>query len=245
VSGSRDAKPPRSPLPRALRPVTVPASRIYGMIVAARNRRFDRGQGVQRIDRPVISIGNLTTGGTGKTPIVTWFAREMLAAGHHPAIAMRGYNARPGQLSDEQAEYGELLPDVPVVANPDRVTALREFLPQHPEVDCVLLDDGFQHRQLHRDLDLVLIDAEAGTLRDELLPAGNLREEVGELRRADGVIVTHAKEVDAELAREIERWHGRPPIAWAKHRWKGLHSPLPSGERPGGGGGAVARRATP
>ncbi len=209
-----------------LRPLTVPASRAYGMVIAARNRRFDRGEGVQRIDRPVVSVGNITTGGTGKTPMVAWIARELRDAGHHPVIAMRGYMARSGERSDEEAEYRERLPDVPALANPDRVGALRGFLPQHPEIDCVLLDDGFQHRRLHRDLDLVLIDAGANTLHDELLPAGNLREPCANLARADAVIVTHAQEVDEGLSRAIEQAHGRKPIAWTRHAWKALFSPL-------------------
>ncbi len=210
------------PLPAFLAPLTVPASRVYGWAVERRNARFDRGVDVQAVDRPVISIGNLTTGGVGKTPMVAWLCDQLRKHNHQPVIAMRGYMARPGELSDEQAEYAMRLPDVPVVANPDRVAALRSFLPQNPAIDCVVLDDGFQHRYLKRDLDLVLIDATAGTMSDQLLPAGNLREPLTSLRRADGVIVTHATSVDRGLAREIERYHGSPPLAWTQHVWAGL-----------------------
>jgi tetraacyldisaccharide 4'-kinase len=211
---------PRSPLPAALRPLTVPASRVYAAIIAARNRRYDRGQGITPVDRPVISVGNITTGGTGKTPMVAWIARHLVSAGHRPVIAMRGYKASPRAAGDEHAEYQQVLPDVPVLANPDRIAALREFLPAHPEFDCVILDDGFQHRRLHRDLDLVLIDAQARTLQDDLLPAGHLREPLTSLRRADAVIITHANDIDPILRGEIERWHGRAPLAWSRHRWK-------------------------
>jgi tetraacyldisaccharide 4'-kinase len=189
------------------------------MAIAGRNRRFDRGIGVQRIDRPVVSVGNLTTGGTGKTPMVAWIAQYLARRARKPVIAMRGYKARPGEIGDEEAEYRALLPDVAVLANPDRAAALGDFLPQHPEIDCVVLDDGFQHRRLHRDLDIVLIDATADTLRGELLPAGNLREPVDAMARADAVIVTHATEFDARLADDIERWHGKVPLAWARHVW--------------------------
>ncbi len=200
--------------------------------MAARNRRYDRGAGVQRVDRPVISIGNISTGGTGKTPMVAWIARQLMEAGAEPVIAMRGYAARPGEMSDEQAEYRQVLPDPHVVANPDRATALREFLTEHADVRCVILDDGFQHRQLHRDLDLGLIDATAGTFGDRLLPVGNLREPLEGLARADAVIVTHAGQRDERLEQEIVRHHGVPPIAWARHEWEGLLG-LESDGRPG------------
>jgi tetraacyldisaccharide 4'-kinase len=201
---------------------------LYSTAITSRNRRFDRGEGVQRVDRPVVSVGNITTGGTGKTPMVAWIAQTLLEAGHHPAIAMRGYKAARGEAGDEELEYRSLLPLVPVIANPDRVSALRSFLPQHREIDCVILDDGFQHRRLHRDLDLALIDAKADTLRDELLPAGNLREPPANLSRASAVIITHADDgVDAGLAQEIDRWHGKPPLAWTRHAWTGLFSYIP------------------
>jgi len=214
------------PLPAYLSSLTVPASWLYGAAIAARNRRYDRVGG-QRIGSPVISVGNITTGGTGKTPFVRRLARLLLKHDHRPVIAMRGYGAPPGGVSDEQAEHEELLPQVDVLAWPDRLAALHEHLPQHPDVDCVLLDDGFQHRRLHRDLDLVLIDAMRPALDDRLLPAGSLREPPTSLGRADAVIITHAESVDQPLAERIAAVHGRPPIAWARHDWERLvmHEP--------------------
>jgi tetraacyldisaccharide 4'-kinase len=210
------------PLPGFLSPLTAPASWLYGLAVAARNRKFDRGRGVTSVAVPVVSVGNLTVGGAGKTPMVRWLAEWLRCEGHHPAIAMRGYGARPGEASDEQQEHAARLPEVPVVANPDRASALRSFLPDHPEVSCIILDDGFQHRRLHRDLDLVLIDATRDTLDDRLLPRGLLREPVANLRRADAVIVTRARSADADLAAGIERAHGRAPVAWSRHAWTNL-----------------------
>ncbi len=140
---------------------------------------------------------------------------------------MRGYGARPPAPSDEQAEYAMLLPDVAVVAHGDRVRALRAWLPHHPETDCVLLDDGFQHRRLRRDLDLVLLDATRDSLSDRLLPAGHLREPAKALRRASAVVITRAAAVDPALAEAVARRHGRPPVAWSRHAWTGLllHGP--------------------
>ncbi len=213
------------PLPELLAPLTVPASWLYGLAVRARNARFDRGDAVASVTVPVISVGNVTVGGTGKTPMVTWVTRRLLAAGARPVIAMRGYAARPGGEPDEGDEVMEhrlRLADVPVVADPDRVAALRSFLPEHAAIDCVVLDDGFQHRRLGRDLDLVLIDATRDTMRDRLLPRGWLREPLDGLKRADAVIVTRADGTDERLASAIERRHGRPPLAWSRHAWTGL-----------------------
>ncbi|MCP3902580.1 MAG: tetraacyldisaccharide 4'-kinase [Planctomycetes bacterium] len=209
------------PLPAWLAPLTAPASWAYGVAVARRNHRYDRGEAA-RVARPVISVGNVTAGGAGKTPCVRWIARRLLAEGHRPVIAMRGYGARDGAASDEELEHRERLPEVPVVADPDRTSALRVFLPRHPEVDCVVLDDGFQHRRLHRDLDLVLVDATRDALDGRLLPRGYLREPVSALARADAVLVTRASGVDVALADRIAAYHGRPPLAWSRHEWSGL-----------------------
>ncbi len=211
-----------APLPQLAGALAVPASRLYGLAVAARNRRFDRGLGVESAGRPVASVGNITAGGTGKTPVTAWLARLLLAEGRRPVIAMRGYKAGRGGPSDEQAEYADLLPGVAVVADPDRLSALRSFFTAHPAADCAILDDGFQHRRVRRELDLVLIDATVETLGDRLLPAGRLREPPSSLRRADAVVVTRAEAVDDDLARRIREHHGRPPLAWCRHAWTGL-----------------------
>jgi tetraacyldisaccharide 4'-kinase len=223
----------RGPLPRALAPLALPASWLYGLAVALRNARYDRG-GAQSIGIPVISVGNLSAGGTGKTPMVRWVARQLIALGCAPVVAMRGYAARRGEPSDEEREHREALPAVPVVAHPDRTGALRSFLASHPEMNCAVLDDGFQHRRLKRDLDLVLLDATAGTLGDRLLPCGWLREPPGSLRRADAVVITRAGRVEPGLAAAVQHAHGRPPVAWCRHAWTGLRILGPSGaERAG------------
>ena len=166
-------------------PITVPASWIYAAVVGIRNRGFDRGRNVWKADLPVISVGNLTLGGVGKSPMVAWIADLLIRQGHAPVIAMRGYMARPGEMADEHAEYLDRLEEIKVVASPDRTGALKSFLSDNTQIDCILLDDGFQHRYIHRDLDLVLIDATRNTLRDRLLPQGRLREPLVNLQRAD------------------------------------------------------------
>lgn len=212
---------PRGPLTGALAPITVPASWLYGFAVALRNARYDRG-GAAALRVPVISVGNLSVGGSGKTPMVRWIAQRLLEQGCAPVLAMRGYRARRGEQSDEEREHREALPGVPVVAHPDRVGALRSFLEGHPQISCAVLDDGFQHRRLKRDLDLVLVDATAGTFQDHLLPRGWLREPTSSLRRASAVVITRAALVEPGLAAAVASHHGRAPVAWCRHAWTGL-----------------------
>jgi len=232
------------PLSPLLAPLTVPASWIYRAGVAWRNRRFDRGAArAERLPLPVISIGNITAGGVGKTPMVVWLARRLHERGVRPLIALRGYGAASPADSDEAREYAELVPFAGRAVGADRVRSVVAALaqagrrdggaerpPDEPPsslaCDCILLDDGFQHRRVARDLDLVLVDARRCGLRDGLLPAGWLREPSSALRRATAVVVMHTECTDAarrqELAAQIRAAHGRAPIAWFEHRWQGL-----------------------
>lgn len=216
--------------PRALLPgpIGVLAARAYGSVMARRNRRYDAGRGVIRFDRPVISIGNLSVGGTGKTPMVRWVVEGLVRAGHRPCIAMRGYGSGRGGRSDEAAEHAAAFPGVPIVAQPDRVEGLLTlFGHEHdaggPGSDCVVLDDGFQHRRIARDLDVVLVDATRSPMEDRLLPAGWLREPVESLRRAHAVVVTHAESVPTSAVAAIEAGVSRLSpgaiLAVARHQW--------------------------
>lgn len=216
-----------SPLPAALRFLGPPISAVYAMAMARRNRAFDAGRGVVEIDRPVISVGNLTLGGTGKTPLVKKIVRELLHAGRAPAIAMRGYAAVRG-MSDEAAEYAEALEGVPIVAQANRLEGLLALFatPEGQRIDTVVLDDGFQHRRIARQLDIVLIDASKEPLRDRVFPAGTLREPLESIARADAVVVTHAERVSAgdlgTLVRQLSAIAGGIPIAITRHAWSSL-----------------------
>ncbi len=194
----------------------------YGMVVARRNRGFYSGaKPIQRVDVPVISVGNLTTGGTGKTPIVCYLAKWFRSSGVRVAIVSRGYGRGDEDENDEALELHERLPDVPHVQDPDRVAgatlAIDEFMSQ-----VILLDDGFQHRRLHRDLDIVIIDATCPFGYDYLLPRGLLREPKTSLARAGLVIVTRAGSVDSDVVAEIEqqirRHQPSSPIVLSDHR---------------------------
>lgn len=212
-------------------PVPGPLGRLltipYTLAINHRNRGFDKRRGVIYFDRPVISVGNLSVGGTGKTPMVAYLARAVFDGGHFPCIAMRGYKAKPGQESDEAATYARALPHVPVVARANRTGGLIDLFatPQGEKIDCIILDDGFQHRQIGRELDLVLIDATRSPFDDRVLPAGWLREPITSLARASGVIITHAEAVDPStlttLQTNIDR-AGIRLLSICRHSWTTL-----------------------
>jgi len=201
---------------------------VYRAVLARRNAAFDAGRGVTRFGVPVISIGNLSVGGTGKTPLVMHVLRVLLEAGHRPCVAMRGYSQ--GGAPDETDAYARAFPGVPVVAQPDRAAGLRELLVNAPAAqrpDCVVLDDGFQHRRIARQVDGVLIDATPGrsVFEDRCLPAGWLREPVENLERATAVVLTHAELADAESLGRLREKVGRvssAPVAVTRHVWTGL-----------------------
>ena len=203
----------------------------YRAVVAARNLMYGtRLRGAKRLGRPTISVGNLTAGGTGKTPMVIELVDRLRAMGHRPAVLLRGYE--PGGLeskqgSDEAAVLrGAFGGDVPVCPNPSRVAAAKTVLDERPDLTVFVLDDGFQHRRAARDLDLVLVDATRPFGHGRLLPRGLLREPRRALRRADAVVITRAdRATDTELAdltRRVTRLHGRPPVAACRHCWSGL-----------------------
>ncbi len=167
---------------------------------------------------PVISVGNLTFGGTGKTPTVIALARDLVRMGRRPAILTRGYKRlddeqvvvvgpeprqTASEIGDEPLEMARRLPGVPVVVDADRARGGAEA--QRQGADVVLLDDGFQHLRLERDLDLVLIDAGDPWGGGRLPPLGRLREPVAALERADAVLITKAPADWRPLAAEIER----------------------------------------
>lgn len=211
-----------APIPRAIGLIVEP---IYRAALAHRNRAFDSGTGVVDVGVPVISVGNLNVGGSGKTPMVMCIVEWLREAGRRPAIAMRGYKARPGQPSDEEAEYRARFADVPIVAQPKRAAGL-EPLVSRGEIDCVVLDDGFQHRQIARAVDLVLIDCTRDPFVDRCLPAGWLREPVSALARATHVVLTHTEAVDdatrARMRESVRAVTGAAPQGEARHVWDGL-----------------------
>jgi tetraacyldisaccharide 4'-kinase len=180
------------------------ASVGYHLVVRVRNILYDRHMlGSHQANVPILCVGNLTTGGTGKTPLVAWLARLMVEKGLRTAILTRGYKSEPGASSDEPAELASACPGVPVIVNPNRVAGAAEAIRSHG-VRALLMDDGFQHRRLARDLDIITIDATVPFGYDRLLPAGLLREPIGSLKRAHAVVLTRTNQVSEEDLGRIE-----------------------------------------
>jgi len=188
----------------------------YTAAVRWRNRRYDRGAAaVHRAGVPVVSVGNLTLGGTGKTPLVEWLARWFSQRGVHVALISRGYGARSGSANDEALELAQKLPGVPHLLDADRVRAAERAVREH-DARLILLDDGFQHRRLFRDLDIVLVDALEPLGFGHVFPRGTLREPLPSLARAQGVILSRADLLDAPARAALRGTLMRyaPQAAW-------------------------------
>jgi tetraacyldisaccharide 4'-kinase len=195
---------------------------VYSIIMRCRNRFYDTGTlASEPAAVPVISIGNLTTGGTGKTPLVIWLAKLMHKKGLKCSILTRGYKTQPGQMTDEPAILAKSCPHAAVVVNSDRIAGARKAIDDH-HGQVLIMDDGFQHRRLQRDLDIVTIDATCPFGYGKVLPAGFLREPKEGLKRADAVIVTRCDLVSEDelvrLVTEIHQLSPSIPIIQTAHR---------------------------
>lgn len=165
-----------------------PWSFVYGIGVFC-HRNFCRLKGTYKAPKPVISIGNLTVGGSGKTPLVIWLARSLQEKGLKSIILIRGYMPKASKVSDEVDMINEQIPYIPVLAGANRINNIRKSKGILP-VDVYICDDAFQHWPLRRDLNMVAIDAVNPFGNGFLLPAGILREPASALKRADIIILT-------------------------------------------------------
>ena len=188
----------------------------YAAAMRWRNHRYQTGGlPVESVGIPVVSVGNVTLGGTGKTPMVEWLAGWYRARGVRVALVSRGYGAEKGAANDEALELEQRLPDVPHVQNRDRVAGSRLAIEEF-ESQLIILDDGFQHRRLARDLDIVLIDALEPFGFDHVFPRGTLRESLAGLARADVLALSRADLIGAEERVAIEKRarHYAPQATW-------------------------------
>ncbi|MGB0837835.1 MAG: tetraacyldisaccharide 4'-kinase [Flavobacteriaceae bacterium] len=202
-----------------------PASLLYGSITGVRNLLFDFGIKEQyKSQLKVISVGNLSLGGTGKTPMIEYLIRLLGPAEHALALISRGYgrktkgflvagkDASPSQIGDEPFQVYSKFPTLKVCVSEKRKTAI-EYLEQESPDSVVLLDDAFQHRYVQRDLNIVLTSFDNLFYNDLVLPAGRLREFPSGISRADVVVVTKCPEigVDKKLIRgAIEKYSDAP-----------------------------------
>ena len=179
---------------------------IYGLIIWIRNKLFDLNWiKSDYFNQPIISIGNITTGGTGKTPLVIHIAKIILAQGKTPGIISRGYGRKSKGMfvvhngkkllfdvatsGDEPFLIGKLLKKVPIIVSENRSMGIKKLLEDF-SVDIVIMDDGFQHRKVKRDLNIITVSGNESFSNYKLLPIGKLREPLQNIKRADLLIYT-------------------------------------------------------
>ena len=212
-----------------LRWLLAPLAPLYGGVVRLRNRAFDRHPDrAARVDAPVVSVGNLSTGGTGKTPVTLHLAEALGRDGWRPAIVSRGYGGRrdldpmavdpgsdPAQTGDEPLMMARRLGPGRVVVGRRRHAAALRALALAPRPDLLIMDDGFQHRGLHRDVDLLLLDGVRRWGNGRMLPLGDLREPQAGAARASALVVTRGSRAPRE---QVLAWwdrHGSGgPVFW-------------------------------
>jgi len=197
---------------RPLRILLWPASKLYGVGVSIRTRLYAHGWLKQkRLNAAVISVGNLSVGGTGKTPLVIWLAEKLLEQGQRVAILTRGYRGTAGSSDEVELMRSRLQNRVIFGVGKNRF-AEGQRIESRQAIDIFLLDDGFQHLQLARDLDIVLMDASRPVGGQPLLPAGPMREPISAVARADVIVFTRTE--NAPGAKEaIQRFWKLPIFA--------------------------------
>ncbi|MFI5056859.1 MAG: tetraacyldisaccharide 4'-kinase [Candidatus Acidiferrales bacterium] len=197
-----------------------PLSLLYGSYVRLRAWCYARGWFKQnRLRGKVISVGNLTVGGTGKTPVVIWLAERLLGEGKRVAILSRGYRGAKGTSDEIELMKQRFQKRVAFGVGKNRYVQGQRLEAQQ-DIDVFLLDDGFQHLQLARDLDIVLMDASRQIAKERLLPAGQLREPLSALGRADLIVFTRIE--NAPGAREAIQRLGKFPVFAAETQLRGF-----------------------
>jgi tetraacyldisaccharide 4'-kinase len=194
---------------RLARVILWPLSLLYGVAVLARVRAYACGQlKPNRLRAAVVSVGNLTVGGVGKTPMVLWLAEKFIAQGRRVAILTRGYRGSDGTSDEVELLRSRLKERAVVAVGADRFVIGSE-LEARRAVDIFILDDGFQHLQLARDVDILLMDSSRSLTGESLLPAGLLREPISAMGRADALVFTRA-ETQQGIAAAVSQLNSYP-----------------------------------
>lgn len=194
---------------RLLYIILVIVSKIYSVIIRLRNFFYDKHIiAIHHAKANIISVGNITAGGTGKTPLVVWLCNEIArkeknkANEYNLAILTRGYKTVQNN-TDEPAVLEENCPKCNVIINPNRVIGGAQAIGKY-SANVLVMDDGFQHRRLSRDLDIITLDATCPFGYGRIIPAGLLREPVNSLKRADAIVITRSDQVSKAQLTEIE-----------------------------------------
>jgi tetraacyldisaccharide 4'-kinase len=193
-----------------------PLSWLFGLLSALRRAGYRSGLlKTHRLPVPVVVVGNISVGGTGKTPLVIWLARQLQVAGMHPGIISRGYRGKHGaplavSVGSDPAEVGDepvMLAErtrLPVFVGHDRVAAALALLQAHPACDVIISDDGLQHYRLGRDVEIAVVDGMRRFGNGRLLPAGPLREPESRLDDVDAVVCNGASDKEDVFAMQLQ-----------------------------------------
>lgn len=186
-----------------IRKALLPLSYLYGLITNIRNRMFDYGiLKSESFKVPIVCVGNITVGGTGKTPHTEYLISILQESGMKVAVLSRGYKrktrgflfadekATPERIGDEPYQMYRKFPNAIVAVDGNRRRGIKRILEQHTDIDVVLLDDAFQHRWVQPGISILLMDYHRKIYEDKLLPAGSLREDVSEMERANIIVMT-------------------------------------------------------
>jgi tetraacyldisaccharide 4'-kinase len=197
---------------------------FYRIATALRNMLYDKSiLKSAKVPAAVISIGNITTGGTGKTPLVAWLCNYFTDRNIKTAVLTRGYKIKDSVFADEPAMLAKAAEETKIIVNPDRTAGAEKAINEY-NAGLLVIDDGFQHRKLARDVDIVAIDATEPFGYEKLLPAGLLREPVSSLRRADAVVITRSNQNSQGKISEIKNRISKinPDIVFAA----AVHEPI-------------------
>ena len=221
-----------------VRKLLLPLSWMYGAVIGMRNFLFSAGLiHTTDVGVPVISVGNITVGGTGKTPLVERIVDHLVQRGHRVAVVSRGYGRESRGVvvvsdgtevradaitgGDEPVQIARRFPDVRVVVGERRVEAAREAV-KNLGAEVIVLDDGFQHRYIARDIDIVVVDTRGDLTREPLLPAGRRREFLSGIRRATLLAFSKVEYGSFGWASALRRWYDGPEVAF-RHAHQAVH----------------------
>ena len=234
-----------------LTPITIPLSLVYGYIIYLRNVFYDLGWfAAKDFKQPVISVGNITTGGSGKTPLVMYLANLLIKNGKTPGIVSRGYGRKSQGLvvvhdgkkiktkvesaGDEPFLMATILKSVPIIVSENRREAICHLL-KFSTVNIIIMDDGFQHRRVKRDLDIITISANDSKNDYRLLPWGKLRESLKNINRSNTIVITKTDNYNPPnlLAEFQSVFKGKSILSrispiLMRHDSAGYHKSLPS-----------------